>query len=65
MQKKYYVQYRDTYTDIWNNVDSGTDDPRQARLTLLEESKEDPNYAHRLIKVEEKVIALIEALEEE
>jgi len=63
-QHRYYVQYQDAHTGIWNNVDSGTNDPRKARAGLLDEAKHDPEYAHRIVKVEETVLAFIEPIEE-
>lgn len=64
IQHRYYVQYQDQRTGMWNNVDSGTNDPRKAREGLLEEAKHDPEYAHRLVKIEETVLAFIEPFEE-
>ena len=64
IQHKYFVQYKDERTGMWNNVDSGTNDPRKARDVLLEESKHDPEYAHRIVKLEETVLAFIEPIEE-
>ena len=62
-RKKYYVQYRDS-AGIWNNVDAGSNDLRQARQTLMQEATEDPEYNHRLVAIVEEVIGFIDSIVE-